>query len=149
METLYKLLVSVPAAVFTFMFGDWHQMFAVFLALWAIDVVTGMVASGIEGKVSSIRGAVGIGKKVVILCIIAGAHLADSTLGTGDIIRNSALFFYIINEFVSILENVGRAGVPLPPKLEQAIEVLKSKSVTDKAIAEAMIEQKEEPPKAK
>lgn len=125
METFYKLLISVPAGALTFMFGGWHQIFGVFIGLWVIDVISGLVASGLEGKISSSKGAAGVAKKVRIICTIAVAHLVDIFLGTGEVIRDSALSFYVINELVSILENMGRAGVPLPPKLEKSIELLR------------------------
>jgi toxin secretion/phage lysis holin len=131
-NSIPKLYMSVAGGIMVMLFGAWTPLFGVYMVLWAIDVITGMIASGKEGKLSSIRGALGIGKKVIIICLIASAHMADIVLGTGDIIRDSTLFWFVVNEFISIAENCGRAGVPLPPKLEQAIEIIRPKNNKDK-----------------
>jgi len=123
----YKGLFALLSGVLAYIFGTWHELFGVFIALWFLDVVTGMVAAGKEGKISSYRGLLGIGKKVIIFCLISLAHFADIILGTGDIIRNSVLMWFVVNEMVSIIENCGRAGIAIPPKLQQAIDILKPK----------------------
>jgi toxin secretion/phage lysis holin len=124
-DFISKAYVSVAGGLLVSIFGNWHPLFWAFLVLWALDVVTGLIASGKEGKISSTKGTLGIGKKVIIISLIAAAHMADLVLGTGDVIRNATIFWFVVNELVSIAENCGRAGVPLPPKLQKAIDLVK------------------------
>jgi toxin secretion/phage lysis holin len=127
METFFKAVASVSGGVLVYIFGTWHELFGVFIALWFFDVITGLVAAGKNGKISSIRGLIGIAKKVLIFSLIATSHIADMVLDTGDVIRNSTLMWFVVNEMISIIENAMRAGVPVPPKLKEAIDLLKEK----------------------
>ena len=98
------------------------------LAFVVIDYITGVLASALEGKLSSNVGRKGIAKKVFIFVIVAIAHVVDVCLGDGNLFRDAAIFFYLANEMLSIIENAGRAGVPVPDILQKAIELFKSKS---------------------
>jgi toxin secretion/phage lysis holin len=82
----------------------------------------------VEGKLSSSVGFKGIIKKVTIFIIVAVAHLVDGYLGAGAILINASIFFYASNELLSIIENSGRIGLPVPTLLKKAVEVLKDKS---------------------
>lgn len=127
MEWNLKGLFSLFSGIAVYVLGGWHDLFGVFIALWFLDVVTGMIAAGKAGKISSYHGMIGIGKKVIIFCLISLSHFADVILETGDVIRNSVLMWFVVNEMVSIVENCGRAGMAIPPKLQQAIDILKPK----------------------
>lgn len=118
-EKVYQAILSVVLAAFGYLFGGWHYLMGVFIALWFLDYVTGMIASGINGELSSKRGFKGIGKKVMAVCVIATAHLADVLLGTETILRDATLFFFSMNEIISIIENAERAGLPLPSQLRR------------------------------
>jgi toxin secretion/phage lysis holin len=63
---------------------------------------------------------------MLFLIVVCGS-LMDHSLNTGDTFRNATIFFYISNELLSILENAGRIGIPIPEKLKQTIEILKTK----------------------
>jgi len=62
---------------------------------------------------------------------VAVAHLADQAAGT-QIIRDAAIFFYLANELLSIIENSGRIGLPVPPIISHAVEILKEKGEVSK-----------------
>lgn len=96
------------------------------------DYATGFLAGGVEGKLSSRVGWRGIGKKVLIFVMVAVGHVVDNVLGQPSTIRDAVGFFYLWNELLSILENVGRAGLPVPEPLRQAVEVLKGKGGNNK-----------------
>lgn len=103
-------------------------MLGVLLTFVVTDYITGVIASGVEGKLSSSIGIKGIARKVFIFVMVAVAHLVDMSLGDGHIFRDATTFFYLANEVLSILENAGRVGLPVPEILQQAIEVLKGRS---------------------
>ena len=91
-----------------------------------VDYVTGFFAAVAEKNLSSEVGFRGIAKKVVIFLLVGVANLIDvNVLGQGAVIRTAVIFFYLSNEGVSILENSGRLGLPIPKKLRQILEQLK------------------------
>lgn len=90
------------------------------------DYVTGLIASAIEGRLSSQVGFRGIVRKLLIFVLVAVSHLLEIAIGWNNhFIRDVIIFFYITNEFISIVENAGRAGVPIPSFLRKAIELFK------------------------
>lgn len=91
-----------------------------------VDYVTGLMAAGLEKKLSSSVGFRGIFKKVVIFCLVAVGHIIDAhVVGNGSVLRTAVIFFYLSNEGISILENAGRIGLPIPEKLKSVLEQLK------------------------
>jgi toxin secretion/phage lysis holin len=110
-----------------YLFGGWSVLLQVLLAFMVIDWFSGIVASYVEGKLSSKIGFIGIAKKVMILCIVVLSHLIDQAFGQSNTIRDAVVFFYLGNEALSFVENAGRMGIPLPLQLVNAITVLKNK----------------------
>lgn len=132
MENVVKTVVAVGGATASFLFGGWSSLLSILLAFVVIDYLSGVVAAGKEGKLSSEVGLWGISKKVAIFGVVAVAHLIDTVLGDAHLFRDAAIFFYLANEVLSIIENAGRIGVPVPPVLEKAVAVLKSKGESDR-----------------
>ena len=130
-SSLFKLCVAGGGACASYLFGGWSQLLGILLAFVVIDYIAGVSASAIEGKLSSNVGRKGIAKKVLIFVIVAVAHLVDVALGDGNFFRDATIFFYLANETISILENSGRIGLPIPEVLQKAIEILKGKSQGD------------------
>ncbi|WP_025027324.1 phage holin family protein [Caldalkalibacillus mannanilyticus] len=126
-ETIFKTLILFGGALASFLFGSWTGLLTTLLAMVIIDYLTGILASFIEGNLSSAHGFKGIAKKVLIFAIVAVAHLIDVILGQTMMIRDMTIYFYIANEMLSIIENAGRAGIPVPQRLKKAIVVLRNK----------------------
>ncbi|MFD0588004.1 holin family protein [Paenibacillus sp. GCM10027627] len=113
-------------AFVAFAFGHWTEALTFLLIAIGADIVTGVHASFAEGRgLSSSIASVGYAKKGLMLLVIILAHRVDILLGLDAIIMTSSVYFYIVNELVSIIENLGRSGLPLPDKLREGIEVLK------------------------
>ncbi|MNW50981.1 Holin family protein [compost metagenome] len=127
MDNVYKAILPTLSIVAGFLFGGWSPLLSILLVFIVIDYVSGVVASGYEGKLSSKIGYLGIARKVMILAIVAVAHLVDTALGDAHLFRDAAIFFYLSNELLSLLENAGRLGAPIPPMLQKAIAVLRGK----------------------
>lgn len=82
----------------------------------------------VHKQVSSDIGFKGIFKKVLIFALVGAAHIIDSRLiGDGSTIRTAVIFFYISNEGISILENAGEAGLPIPEKLKDILLRIRQK----------------------
>ena len=130
-ESIFKSIVAIGGGAASCLFGGWSSLLEILLAFVIIDYITGFVAAGIEGKLASEVGLKGIAKKVFIFVMVAVAHLADQAAGT-QIIRDAAIFFYLANELLSIIENSGRIGLPVPPIISHAVEILKEKGEVSK-----------------
>ncbi|MEQ7052678.1 phage holin family protein [Paenibacillaceae sp. P-4] len=131
MDRFNLLLKTGAAAVggtFSFVFGGWPALVQVLLTMVILDYVTGMLASAVEGKLLSRVGLIGIARKVFIFFIIALAHQIDIAFDSKEMIRDATTYFYMANEVLSIVENGGRLGVPVPNVIKKAIFVLKDKS---------------------
>ena len=129
LDSAIKIVSAVAGAVISFFFGGWNVLLTILLSSVAIDYITGVIAAGMEGKLNSTIGLKGIAKKVAIFFVVAVAHMLDIALGNDmHVLRNATIFFYIANEVLSIFENVGRIGIPIPGVLEKAIHVLNEKS---------------------
>lgn len=93
-----------------------------------IDYITGVTSNW--GELSSKNGYDGIKRKIMIFGLVAAGHMIDVVIGSdGHFIRNIVIFFYISNELLSIIENAGKVGLPVPEKLKEAIKVLKKKVI--------------------
>ena len=123
--TLIKVLGGAICAIFTTLFGGLDAMLIALLVFITFDYITGIIAAIIEGNLSSKVGFSGLLKKIVILIIVAVAHTIGQALGISEV-RSLVIGFYIANEGLSILENAGRIGVPLPQKLLDILEQLKN-----------------------
>jgi toxin secretion/phage lysis holin len=128
MESVFKMLIAFGGAAVSFLFGGWSALLGTLLAFVIIDYITGMIAGALEGKLNSQVGFRGIAKKVAIFFIVAVAHMVDVSLGDNHLFRDAAIFFYIANELLSITENAGKIGIPIPDKLLNAVEVLRGRS---------------------
>lgn len=128
MDTIIKIFSAGIGASISFLFGGWHTLLSILLAFVILDYVSGFFAAGIEGKLNSSTGMRGIAKKVAVFFVVTIAHMMDVALGyDGHILRDATIFFFLANEALSILENVGRIGVPIPGILNKAIDILNDK----------------------
>ncbi|MCG7314738.1 phage holin family protein [Priestia flexa] len=127
---MYKLsllsLSSLGSFIF-FLVGEWNYLLMALVALVAVDYVTGTVAAFIDKSLSSEVGFRGIAKKVFIFALVMMANFMDQIFWPDNhFIRDITILFYILNEMISITENAGRVGLPVPAVIKQAIEKLKN-----------------------
>ena len=109
--------------------GGWDPLLRVLTALMAADYLSGVVVALMGrstkteyGGLSSKAGAAGLARKGLMLLVVLVAALLDKAMGgTGAVCRDAACWFYIANEGISILENVGQAGAPYPEKLRRLL----------------------------
>ena len=124
--------VACAGAAIASLFGGWNGAMTTLVILMLIDYVTGIIVAGVfhaspkssGGALSSAVGFKGICRKFVILLIVVVACRVDLLLDT-NIIRDATCIGFCANELVSITENAGLMGIPLPRKLVEAIEVLR------------------------
>lgn len=127
MENVFKITVAASGTIATYLFGGWSALLSILVAFVIFDYISGIMASAYEGKLSSKIGFRCIPKKIMIFLFVAIGHLIDQTLGGDPLFREAIIFFYLANELLSIIENSGRIGVPVPNVIMRAVEVLKGK----------------------
>ena len=117
-------------------FGGWDTALVTLVWFMAIDYVTGLLVAGVfkkspkteGGGLESRAGWKGLVRKGVTLLVVLVATRLDLLIGDGSFIRDAVVIAFVVNEAMSIIENIGLMGVPVPKTLVKAIEVLKQKS---------------------
>lgn len=122
-----KSLAVLIGAALTTMFGGWDLMLRVLVGLVVADYITGVIAAWYERSLNSEIGARGIVKKFLLFVVVALAYQLDRAVGQ-EIFRSLAIWFYLANEALSVIENAGRCGVPIPSFLKVALEQMKQKA---------------------
>ena len=110
--------------VFSFLFGPLDAFFMALICLEVIDFFGGVSVAVVERKVNSEKCFRGLLKKIFILAMVALGQLIDIAMGQ-SVCRNVIVFFYIANEAMSIIENAGKIGLPVPKKVISVLEQLK------------------------
>ncbi|MDE6780191.1 MAG: phage holin family protein [Ruminococcus sp.] len=119
-------MFAVICAVCGFLWGTPDGLLYALIAFMVLDYVTGLISAYIYKNISSVIGFRGIAKKVFIMVLVAVGHVLDSrVIGDGTVCRSAVIGFYIANEGISILENSGKIGLPLPEKLLDVLKQLK------------------------
>ncbi len=109
----------------TYLFGGFDISVITLCIFIVLDYITGIVAAAYTKTLSSKQGLLGILKKITILCCVIVAVMIDRLLETDFIFKTAFCYFMIANEGLSVLENAGKMGVPLPEKLLDALKQLK------------------------
>ena len=132
------LLAAVGAAgswIVAALFGGWSQPMAVLLIMIGLDYLSGVIVALVfrksphteSGGLSSSVGLKGLLRKFILIVIVAAAYQLDKLIGT-SYIRDAVAIAFIANEALSLVENAGLMGVPIPNILLKGIEVLKGKA---------------------
>ncbi len=130
-NTIQLLITAIGGYVGWFLGGIDGFMYAL-IAFVVIDYLTGVMVAVLERKLSSEIGFRGIFKKVLIFTLVGIGNIIDMHLiKNGSAIRTAVIFFYLSNEGISILENVGKIGLPIPEKLKNVLEQLNKEEKND------------------
>ena len=98
------------------------------VAFVVIDYLTGVMCAVTDHSLSSEIGFRGICRKVLIFLLVGVANILDvSVIGNGSVLRTAVIFFYISNEGVSLMENAGHLGLPIPKKMQDVLRQLHDK----------------------
>ena len=128
MDNVFKNIMAGICTILSFLFGDIEGMMVALVALIILDYISGVIAAAVEKRLSSEVGARGIAKKIFMLLIVALANIVDiNVIGDGHVLKTVTVVFYICNECISLIENAGRIGVPVPKKLLDVLEQLRDK----------------------
>lgn len=125
---------GVAAGIMTSLIGRWNNAIETLIIFMIVDYLSGLIVAGIfksstktkNGALKSIVGWKGLCKKGMTLLFILIANRLDIVLGTAYI-RDAVIIGFLVNELISITENAGLMGIPIPGVVKRAIEVLKEK----------------------
>lgn len=137
METKYFSFLTVIGAIggaIAQAFGGWTSALTTLVIVMGVDYITGLIVAGVfhrsskskTGTLSSCAGFKGLCKKGVMLLIVLVATRLDIMIGT-SFIKDCCVISFVCNETISITENAGLMGIPIPQVITKAIDVLKSK----------------------
>lgn len=118
---------SIGAVLGNFIGGNDGLLYALIVFV-VVDYITGVLCAVVEKNLASSIGFRGIFQKVMIFLLVGIANVLDTKiLGAGAMLRSAVIFFYVANEGISILENAGRMGLPVPEKMKGVFRQLHDK----------------------
>lgn len=128
-------IVGVVGSFIVSLFGGWDTALVTLMIFMAVDYITGLVVAGVfhkspktdGGTLESRAGWKGLCRKGMTLLVVLVACRLDLIMGS-NFIRDATIIAFIANETISIIENAGLMGAPIPGVLVKAIEVLKQKA---------------------
>ena len=133
MKELLCTLTGVLGAAFTGLFGGWSAGLTTLVIFMALDYLTGLLLAGVfrlskkssSGALESSACWKGLVKKGITLTIVLVACRLDILIGE-NYIRDGAVIAFCVAEALSILENAGLMGVPIPAVITRAVEALRA-----------------------
>ena len=128
-----QLIFSAVGGWLGYFLGGCDGLLYALIAFVVIDYSTGVMCAIINKQLSSEVGFKGIFRKVLIFLLVGIANIIDvQVIGTGAVLRTAVIFFYISNEGVSLLENAGHLGLPIPEKIKTVLEQLHDRAENGK-----------------
>lgn len=126
-------LIGMGGSLIASLFGGWDAALVTLLIFMGIDYVTGLIVAGVfhasgktaTGALESHAGWKGLCKKGMTLLVVLVACRLDLMMGS-NFIRDAVVIAFVANESISIIENAGLIGIPIPAVIIRAIEVLKN-----------------------
>lgn len=128
MRETFNILIATTGTCLSFLFGGFDLLVQVLTVTLILNYVSGITLSFTNKTLSAEIGLHKVLKKAMILIVLILAVMLDNLSNNGQwIFRSLVCYFYIANEGLSIIENLGGLGVPMPGALKEAMEKLKSK----------------------
>ena len=131
-------ILGVIGSFISALFGGWDAALTTLVIFMAIDYISGLIVAGVfkrskksdNGGLESGAGWKGLCRKGMTLLIVLIAVRLDLAIGT-TFIKDGVVIAYIVNETISIIENAGLMGIPIPSVIQKAIDVLHKKTEGD------------------
>lgn len=135
MKNTVCIIAGTLGSFIASLFGGWSTALTTLLIFILIDYVTGLVVAGVfhkspktkTGALESRAGLKGLIRKCTMLLFVLVGHRLDIAFGA-SYIRDAVCIAFILNELISIVENAGLMGIPIPAAITNAIDILKEKN---------------------
>ena len=127
--------IGVVGGAIAALLGGWDEALITLIIFMTIDYLSGVIVAGVfhtskkskSGTLESRAGFKGLCRKVIVLLFVLIATRLDLVMGT-TYVRDAVIIGFITNELISIVENAGLMGIPLPAVITKAIDVLTAKA---------------------
>jgi len=138
LKDVFVAVIGAIGAFIASLFGGWDAAMTTLVVFMGVDYLMGLIVAGVfkksgkseNGALDSRAGFKGLLKKSIVLLIVLVAYRLDLVLGS-TFIKDAVIIGYIANETISIIENAGLMGIPIPDVIKRAIDILKNKSDGD------------------
>lgn len=138
-QQIISILLGAIGGIITSLFGGWSAGMTTLVIFMAIDYLAGLTVAAVfkksdkseSGALESRAGWKGLAKKTMTLLFVLIAYRLDLLINT-SYIRDAAVIGFCVNELISIVENAGLMGIPLPGVITRALDVLRNKADFDK-----------------
>lgn len=140
MKSVICTIAGAVGSFFAYLFGGWDASILTLLIFMGIDYATGLIVAGVfhkskkteTGALESRAGWKGLVKKcVTILFVVIAVRLdvlmLDVLAFETSFVRDAVCIAFIVNELISIVENAGLMGIPIPQVITKSIDILKQK----------------------
>ena len=139
MKDTFCMAVGARGAAIASLYGGWDAALQTLIIFMAVDYVTGLIVAGVfhaspqsqTGALESRAGWKGLIRKGETLLIVLVACRLDAVMAT-SFVRDAVVIGFICNETISIVENAGLMGLPIPAALTKAVDILKQRSEEQK-----------------
>jgi toxin secretion/phage lysis holin len=134
-RVLFSSTIGLLGAIVTTVLGGWSTGMATLVIFMAVDYISGLIVAGVfkkskkseSGALESRTGFKGLCRKCMTLLFVMVAYRLDLLIGT-NYIRDAVIIGFSVNELLSIIENAGLMGLPLPSIIVRAVGILKQKA---------------------
>lgn len=129
MDKTIKAVAGLFGAIAGYLWGPLNGILLALITMMCLDYISGVIVGAAQHQLNSHTSFVGLCKKALILIIVAVANIIDSQVfgGNTTVVRSATCCLFIANEGMSILENAGELGIPIPKKLRNVLEQLHKK----------------------
>ncbi len=134
MKSAVLTTTGVVGSLVASFFGGWDAALSTLLTFMAIDYVTGLITAGVfhkspkteSGTLESRTGFKGLLRKGTMLLFVLIGYRLDLLIGEAYV-RDAVCIAFIVNELISIIENAGLMGIPIPAVISKSIDILHGK----------------------
>lgn len=128
MREISNSIIATVCTGLVYLLGGVDVALSCLLIAIVLDYVSGVLKAFVTKELSSKIGVKGIIKKVAVLLIVMLAVLVYRVTGETGAIRTLVIYYFVANEGLSVLENLAKAGVPVPQTIKKALKVMKKES---------------------
>lgn len=128
MKEISSSIIALVCTGCVYLLGGWDVSIICLVVAIAIDYVSGIMKAFVMRELSSKIGLRGLLKKVGVLMVVMLAVIVDRVTGETGMVRNLVIYYFVANEGLSIIENLGQTGVPIPSSIKKALRALKKEN---------------------
>lgn len=128
MKEVLQSIIAVVSTGLVYLLGGFDVALMALVIAIVLDYISGVLKAYVTKELSSRIGLKGIIKKMGVLLVVMLAVIIDNVTGGTGAIRTLVIYYFVANEGLSVIENLGQAGVPIPQSIKKALKALKKEN---------------------